>query len=312
MKIVFFSPGKNPQPWLDCLRAHLPAAEVWAWTAADVERQADYAVLWTPPRALFETQHQLKAIFNIGAGADRITLLPDLSRLIKGAAIVRLNDAGMAVQMAEYVCHAVIRHTRDFATYDAQQQVGEWKTLGEINRAAWPVGVMGIGAIGQRVAQSIAAFDYPVFGWSRTPKAIPGIATFAGQAGLDEFLARVRVLVCALPLTPATEGILNRRTLAKLKAPGYLINVARGAHLVDADLIAMLDSGVLAGATLDVFHEEPLAATHPFWHHPKITVTPHISAITLREESAAQIAQKIAALERGEVIEGIVSLELGY
>ena len=312
MKIVFFSPGKNPQPWLDSLAAHMPAAEVWAWTPECAERQADYAVLWAPPRELFGSQCRLKAIFNIGAGADRITMLPDASRLFKGAAIVRLNDAGMAVQMAEYVCHALFRHTRQFAAYDVQQRNREWKTRPEIDRAAWPVGVMGLGAIGERVARSIAAFEYPTLGWSRTPKALSGITTFAGPEGLDEFLARARVLVCALPLTAATEGILNARTLARLKSPGYLINVARGPHLVEADLLALLDDGTLAGATLDVFQEEPLPQTHPFWAHPKIVLTPHISAITLREESVRQIASKIHALERGESIEGVVSLDRGY
>ncbi len=312
MKIVFYSPGKNPQPWLDTLAAHLPAAEVWAWTPDCAARQADYAVLWAPPLALLESQRRLKAIFNIGAGADRLTRLPDLPRLLGGALIVRLNDAGMAVQMAEYVCHALVRHTREFAAYDAQQRAGNWKPLDEIDRAAWPVGVMGLGAIGERVARSVAAFEYPVFGWSRTPKPVAGITTFAGPASLDEFLGQVRVLVCVLPLTPATAGILNARTLAKLKAPGYLINVARGGHLVEADLITVLNAGTLAGATLDVFQEEPLPAGHPFWSHPKINVTPHIAAITLRDDSVVQIAAKIAALERGEAIEGVVSLELGY
>lgn len=312
MKIVFYSPGKNPQPWLDSLKSHLPAAEVWAWSPECARRQADYAVLWAPPAKLFETQQQLKTIFNIGAGVDRITLLPDVSRLINGAAIVRLNDAGMAVQMAEYVCHALFRHTRMFASYDSQQRNQVWQTRAEIDRAAWPVGVMGLGEIGERVASTIAMFEYPTFGWSRTPKNLSGVTTFAGPERLDEFLDSIRVLVCALPLTAATTGILNARTLGRLKAPGYLINVARGAHLVEADLITLLEEGRLAGAALDVFHEEPLPIAHPFWRNPVITLTPHISAITLRDESVLQIARKIHAIERGESIEGVVSVDLGY
>jgi glyoxylate/hydroxypyruvate reductase A len=171
---------------------------------------------------------------------------------------------------------------------------------------------MGLGDIGARVARAIAAFEYPTFGWSRTAKSLPGITTFAGSAELDDFLQQVRVLVCALPLTAQTEGILNRATLSKLKPDGYLINVARGKHLVENDLLAALDSGHLAGATLDVFQQEPLPAEHPFWAHPKITLTPHISAITLRGESVMQIAQKIAALERGESIDGVVETARGY
>ena len=229
MKIVFYSPGKNPQPWLDSLAAHMPAAEVWAWTPECAERQADYAVLWAPPLALFETQHRLKSIFNIGAGSDRIMKLPDLSRLLNGALIVRLNDAGMAVQMAEYVCHALFRHTRGFDAYALQQRKHEWKTWPEIDRAAWPVGVMGLGAIGERVARSIAAFEYPTFGWARTRKTLPGIVTFTGAEEFDKFLATVQILVCALPLTPATEGILNARTLGRLQSQAYLITL-RAAH----------------------------------------------------------------------------------
>ena len=312
MKIVFYSPGNNPQAWLDSLAAYLPAAEVWAWTPECADRQADYAVIWAPPVQLFDSQRQLKAVFNIGAGADRITMLPDIARLMKGAAIIRLNDAGMAAQMAEYVCHALFQHTREFAAYELQQQRREWKSLPGIDRAAWPVGVMGLGSIGERVARAIAAFDYPIFGWSRTQKSLPGVTNFAGVEKLDEFLGKVRVLVCALPLTAGTEGILNARTLAKLKPAGYLINVARGAHLLEPDLIALLDNGTLAGAQLDVFREEPLPRAHPFWTHPKIRITPHISAITLRDQSSSQIANKINILELGGHVEGVVDLDRGY
>ena len=176
MKIVFYSPGNNSQAWLDSLAAYLPAAEVWAWAPECADRQADYAVLWAPPVQLFDSQRQLKAVFNIGAGADRITMLPNIARLMKGAAIIRLNDAGMAAQMAEYVCHALFQHTREFAVYKLQQQRLEWKTLPGIDRAAWPVGVMGLGSIGERVARAIAAFDYPIFGWSRTQKSLPVVS----------------------------------------------------------------------------------------------------------------------------------------
>ncbi len=312
MKIVFYSPGKDSQPWLDSFSARLPGAEVWAWSPQLADRQADYAVLWAPPAELFATQRQLKAIFNIGAGADRVMQIPNLAELVRGVPVVRLNDAGMAVQMAEYVCHVLFRHAREFATYDAQQKQCEWKTLPPIEREAWPVGVMGLGEIGARVAQSVASFRYPTFGWSRGAKTLPGIRTFAGPEELDAFLGQVRILVCVLPLTDETRGILNTRTLGHLRTNGYLINVARGAHLVESDLIPLLDRGALAGATLDVFQEEPLPATHPFWRHPKITLTPHISAITLRDESVVQIVSKMQALERGESIDGVVQWERGY
>jgi glyoxylate/hydroxypyruvate reductase A len=155
-------------------------------------------------------------------------------------------------------------------------------------------------------------FEFPVLGWSRTAKALPGVRCLAGDAQFGDFLAATRILVCLLPLTPGTRGIMNAGNLSRLMPGGYVINVARGAHLVDEDLIALLDSGHLAGAALDVFRTEPLPAQHPFWRHPKITLTPHTSARTLRDESIAQIAGKIRGLERGEPIAGVVDRERGY
>ena len=171
---------------------------------------------------------------------------------------------------------------------------------------------VGLGVLGQRVAQAVAQFDFPVNGWSRTPKALPGVQCFAGAEQLDAFLQASRVLVCLLPLTSETQDILNRRTLSLLQPGGYVINVARGAHLVDDDLIALINSGHLAGATLDVFRTEPLPPKHAFWQHSKITLTPHTSARTLREESAAQIANKIKALANGQTISGRVDPSTGY
>ena len=312
MKIVFYSTGKKLQPWLDSLSANLPTADIWAWTPQCASRQADYAVVWAPPAELFSHQKNLKAVFNIGAGADRVLRIPNSDKLLSGVPVVRLNDAGMAVQMAEYVCHALFRHAREFAAYEAHQRGHHWKTLPAFERANWPVGVMGLGAIGARVAEAVAGFDYPVHGWSRTPKVLAGITTYAGAGQFDAFLAATRMLVCVLPLTSATEGILNANTFGKLVPNGYLINVARGEHLVDEDLLLALAKGNLAGATLDVFRDEPLSAGHAFWDHPKITLTPHIAAITLVAQSAAQITQKIIALESGEKIEGVVLRDRGY
>ncbi|MCY7389028.1 MAG: glyoxylate/hydroxypyruvate reductase A [Burkholderiales bacterium] len=309
MKIVFYSPEGNAQPWLEEIGTTIPLAEVWEWTPTSADRQADYAVLWAPPMELFASQQRLKAVFNIGAGVDGVL---KLNNLPPGVPIVRLNDAGMAVQMAEYVCYTLIRHTRNFDIYESHARNREWKRQPPIDRTAFPVGVMGLGNIGARVAQAVAAFEYPTFGWSCSEKTLPGVTSFAGPESMDAFLSGVRVLVCALPLTSATEGILNAGTLAKLQPNGYLINVARGRHLIENDLLAALDNGSLAGATLDVCREEPLPDIHPFWSHPKITITPHISAITLRAESVVQIADKIHALERGEAIDGIVETARGY
>jgi len=306
MKIVLCCTGTKPEPWVDGLRAALPGAEVAVWEPG--APAADYAVVWAPPQTLLDQQPQLKALFNIGAGVDGLLKL----RLPPQALVVRLDDAGMSVQMAEYVCHAVIRHFREFDGYEADVKAGKWSYRKPRNRAEFSIGVMGLGVLGSRVAQALRLFDFPVNGWSRTPRSLDGVRTFAGAAQFDEFLSASRVLVNLLPLTHDTQDILSRNTLSRLLPGGYVINVARGAHLVDDDLLALLDEGHLAGATLDVFRTEPLPADHPFWTHPRITVTPHTSARTLRDESIAQIAGKIFAVQRGEAIAGVVDPARGY
>jgi glyoxylate/hydroxypyruvate reductase A len=306
MNITFCCADTRPEPWLEGLRAALPGATVSEWQVG--APQADHAVVWSPPQQFLDEQPGLKGLFNIGAGVDALLRL----RLPPGVEVVRLDDAGMSVQMAEYVCHAVIRHFREFDGYEADMARGRWSFRKPRMRAEFPVGVMGLGVLGQRVARALRHFEFPVHGWSRTPKAVADVVCHAGAQGLDEFLASCRVLVNLLPLTPDTRDILNRRTLSRLQPGGYVINVARGAHLVDDDLLALLDSGHLAGATLDVFRTEPLPKEHVFWQHPKITLTPHTSARTLREESIAQIAGKIRALERGERIAGVVDRVRGY
>jgi glyoxylate/hydroxypyruvate reductase A len=306
MRITVCLTQQKPEPWVAGLQAALSEAQVSAWQPGDPP--ADWAVVWAPPQAFIDEQTGLKALFNTGAGVDALLKL----RLPPGLRVVRLDDAGMSVQMAEYVCHAVIRHFREFDGYEADIREGRWSYRKPRSRADWPVGVMGLGVLGTRVAQALRVFDFPVHGWSRSPREVPGVVCHAGEAALDGFLASCRVLVNLLPLTPQTENILNRQTLGRLMPGGYLINVARGAHLVDDDLLALLESGHLVGATLDVFRTEPLPADHPFWTHPRLTVTPHTSARTLRDESIAQIAGKIRALQRGEPVAGVVDPVRGY
>ena len=311
MRISFCCTGTEAQPWIEGLRAVLAGADVEVWSEGAPSAPADYAVVWAPPQQFLDAQPRLKAIFNIGAGVDALLKL----RLPPGVPIVRLDDAGMAVQMAEYVCHAVIRHFREFDAYEADTRQGRWSSREPRLRRDFPVGVLGLGVLGERVSRALAHFDFPVHGWSRSAKAIAGVQCFAGEAQLNDFLAASRILVCLLPLTPETENILCHDTLARLQPGGYVINVARGRHLVDEDLIALLDSGYLAGATLDVFRTEPLPADHPFWTHPKVTLTPHTSAQTLTEESIAQIAAKIRRLESGAPfasLAGVVDPNKGY
>ena len=306
MNITFCCTHTQAEPWLAGLRVALPGAQVQVWQPG--APPADHAVVWAPPQPFFDEQPQLKGIFNIGAGVDALLTL----QLPPQAVVVRLDDAGMSVQMAEYVCHAVIRHFREFDAYDADVKAGQWSFRKPRERADFSVGVMGLGVLGERVARALTAFEFPVNGWSRRLKAVDGVRSFAGAAQMDDFLGASKVLVNLLPLTPDTRDILCLKTLSRLQPGGYVINVARGAHLVDEDLLALIAQGHLAGATLDVFRTEPLPPQHPFWQHPKVTVTPHTSARTLRSESIAQIAGKILAFERGEPIAGIVNPARGY
>ena len=309
MQISFCCTDTKAQPWLDGLQAALPGAQVSQWQpGADA---ADYAVVWAPPQQFFDEQTRLKGVFNIGAGVDA---LMDL-RMPAGVPVFRLEDAGMSAQMAEYVCHAVIRHFREFDAYEADESEGKWSYRRPLSRRDFPIGVMGLGVLGKHVSQALAQFDFPVLGWSQSVKVIEGVQCLAGPTEFNGFLAATRMLVCMLPLTPETENIIRHDTLARLLPGAYVINVARGHHVVDEDLIGLIDSGHVAGAALDVFREEPLPPTHPFWKHPKIRVTPHMSARTFRGDGVRQITEKIKALESGAPIAritGVVDFKKGY
>jgi glyoxylate/hydroxypyruvate reductase A len=306
MKITICFDKLDPTPWVQGLQHAFSGATVSAWTPG--APQADHAIVWAPPQQFIDEQPGLQSLFNIGAGVDALLQL----KLPPSLKVVRLDDAGMSVQMAEFVCHAVIRHFREFDGYDADTQAGKWSYRKPRSRADFAVGVMGLGVLGERVAKALKAFEFPVNGYSRSPKDLAGIRCYSGAQALPDFLAATRVLVNLMPLTPETENILNHATLSQLQKGAYVINVARGKHLVDEDLLALIDSGHLAGAALDVFRTEPLPADHVFWQHPKITVTPHTSARTLREESIAQIVGKMQAMQRGEAINGVVDHQRGY
>lgn len=309
MRIVFHDLTVEPEPWLAALRAAFPGAVVEPWQAG--APPADYALVWAPPQQLLDEQTRLKALFNVAAGVDALLKL----KLPAGVPVFRLDDAGMAVQMAEYVCQAVIRVFRELEAVEADTRAGRWQQRKPRARGEFSVGVMGLGVLGQRVLAALAAFDFPLRGWSRTVHSIAGVDTFAGPAQFDAFLAGCQVLVNLLPLTPETENILNRQSLMRLPVGAYLVNVARGRHLVEEDLLAAVDCGHLSGALLDVFRQEPLPAEHPFWRHPRITLTPHTSARTLRRESLDQIIAKIGALEAGtppDSLGGRVRVEVGY
>ena len=309
MQILFHALDANPAPWLAELQAALPQAQLRVWQEGDTA-PADFAVVWKPPAAMLQGRTDLKGIFNLGAGVDAILQLGDA--LPAGVPIVRLDDAGMGVQMAEYVTHAVLRYYRKFDQLDAQQKAGQWRFVKAHDKENFSVGILGLGVLGSRIAAALAPFGFPLHGWSRTQKDIAGMTCHAGAEALPAFLAASRVVVCVLPLTTDTEGILNRVNLSAMPKGAYLINVARGAHLVEEDLLALVQEGHIAGATLDVFRHEPLPPQHPFWQEPRITITPHIAAVTLRADSVRQIAAKINRLQQGQDVPGVVERARGY
>jgi glyoxylate/hydroxypyruvate reductase A len=307
VKILLQPPRDGAGEWRAALAAALPEATIALWPEAPAE--PDYALVWKPPAELFARVRPVKAIFNLGAGVEALLAVPALPA---GIPLIRLEDAGMAVQMAEYVTLAVLRAYREADAYAAQQREGRWRPRRRIAKAGFGVGILGFGVLGHAVAAALAPFGFPLRTWSRGPKVFPGAESFAGPAQLHAFLAASQVLVCLLPSTPGTRGLLDRAALEALPRGAHLVNVARGDIVVDDDLVAALDRGHLSGATLDVFRAEPLPSGHAFWHHPQITLTPHASAVTLVEESIAQVAGKIRRLERGEDVTGVVDRSRGY
>ncbi|TMS57110.1 glyoxylate/hydroxypyruvate reductase A [Imbroritus primus] len=313
MKLQLYVPDGRYDPWLAAFRTALPEAALSTWSDT-AQEEADYAVVWKPPIDMLRGRRDLKAIFNMGAGVDGILRwhAEAPGALPANVPIIRLDDAGMSIQMVEYVTHAVLRHFRRFDAYDMQQREGRWKFARPYVREDFHIGVMGLGVLGTRIASALVPFGFPVRGWSRTPKQIDGVTCHAGTAQQDAFLDGLQVLVNILPLTPETDGILNAGLMRKLRPGAHLINIGRGDHLVEEDLLEMLRTEQLSGATLDVFRTEPLPAGHPFWQEPRITITPHISAMTLRDDTVVQIARKIRALEAGEPVAGVVDLARGY
>lgn len=309
MRILLHRRDGISEPWVRGFAQSLPQAEVIVWREGEQIAPCDYAVLFAPPPAMIADLQHVKAIFLTGAGADDIM---KVAHLLPPVPIVRLGDAGMAIQMAEYVAYGVLRYFRRFDDYEAQARAGVWQQLPQYERADFTIGVLGTGVLGKRVVDALAPFGFPLRGWSRTQKDIEGVDCFAGSAQLDDFLRGTRVLVCMLPLTSETAGLLNRERLSLLAPGAYVINVARGGHVVDADLLALVQSGHIAGAMLDVFHSEPLPPAHPFWNEPRIAITPHAAALTLPGPSVVQITGKIHALERGEAVDDQLDVQRGY
>lgn len=279
------------------------------WPQIGEPADIDYALVWRPEPGLLASLPNLKLILSLGAGIDHILADPSLPTEVP---IVRLVDPYLSAAMSEYVTLQVLRMHRQDLDYQAQQRMGAWRELPQKNAGERPVGILGFGAIGRDAATKLKALGFPVSGWTRRPRAIEGFSNFAGAAGLPDLLSASEILVCLLPLTTETEGILCARTFALLPAGAGLVNAGRGGHLVEEDLIPALDSGRLSAAALDVFRDEPLPADHPFWRHPRIMVTPHIAGITNPTTAAPIVLETIRRFEAGRPLVNRVDPARGY
>jgi glyoxylate/hydroxypyruvate reductase len=313
MRVVLSLPPDADACWPDLFRAALPEGDISvrdpAQPAEPNALPADYAVAYGPCEALLDEPHRLKAIFSLSAGVGHLLKMRNLPRDVP---VIRLEDAGMAEQMVRYVLAAALGFVQRMDVYARQQREVRWEQHYARSPFSVQVGVMGLGVIGSQIAHALAAQGLQVRGYASTAKIAEGIDVFAGDARLSAFLDGIDFLVCVLPDTKATQGILNRNTMSRLADGAHVVNIGRGAALVEEDLVALVDSGKLSGATLDVFREEPLPPGHPFWRRPEIVVTPHVSGLTVPEAAVRQVAGKIAQLERGEPVSGIVAIERGY
>jgi glyoxylate/hydroxypyruvate reductase len=306
--------GWDTKAWEARFAARAPGRDIRLWPDR-VGNPADiaYACAWKPPYGLLATFPNLKAIFSLGAGVDFLMTDPSLPAV----PVVRVVDPDLTMRMSEYVALHVLMHHRRQRLYDAQQRERRWHDHDQPAAADVAVGVMGLGVMGRDAVDVLKRLGFRVAGWSRTAKSIAGIETFHGAAGLDAFLARSEILVCLLPATPATQGILNLTLLRKLRRDGALggaclINAGRGALQVDADIIAALDENALVAATLDVFPTEPLPAQSPLWSHPRVTITPHNAASSVPHALVDYGRNQIERFERGEPLENVVDNAAGY
>ena len=295
------------QAWQRAVAARLPDATVVIDQAS--QTAGSIAIGWAPPTDFFTRHPSLSAFYSAAAGIEHVLKNPSLPSELP---IIRLEDAGMGLQMVEYCLHEVFRQRGRHRDYEQQREQKIWRELVPFGRQTMRIGVFGVGVLGAQVARAFSTLGYPVCGYTRQPKVMAGINVLHGTDALAAFLARSDVLIMLAPLTAATARIINPETLAQLPRGAYLINVARGGLIDDDALLRALDSGQLSGASLDVFQTEPLPTTHAYWTHPKVRMTPHISAITEVESSADQVVAKIRDCAVGRSVSGVVDRLLGY
>ena len=308
MSILYRSDAPRAAAWSQYFAERAPDLDFRVWPDAGKLREVEYLIAWQVPADFIAQMPNLKVLFSSGAGIDHV----DLSAVPPHVPLVRMVEPGIINGMVEYVSLAVLALHRDFFDYVAQKAARSWHPLEVPPASARSIGVMGLGSLGCAVLERLASYGFRLRGWNRSPRTIEGVETFAGAGQLHPFLAGCDVLICLLPLTPATQGILNHELFSALPRGAALINVGRGPHLVDADLLASLDAGHLSRAILDVTDPEPLPADHPFWTHPRVFVTPHVASMTQPETAAPILLDNIRRHQRGEALRGVVDRSRGY
>jgi glyoxylate/hydroxypyruvate reductase len=314
MSILVQVTGWDPQPWVVMFRTLAPDRAVY--TAVDDTNRASirYAMVWKPPAGLLGQLPNLQVIFNLGAGVDAI--LADTS-IPSHIPIVRGVEANLTMRMVEWVTLHVLLHHRQMPFYRDRQAERHWAERVQPAAAEVTVGILGLGTLGLAAAATLKGLGFRLAGWSRRPKTVPGIDCFAGASGLDPFLAQTDILVCLLPLTAETRGMLNAALFAKLKRGGALggpvvINAGRGGQQVETDILAALDSGVLTGVSLDVFEQEPLPADSRLWLHQRVIITPHNAADSDPRAICDHVLKRIADAEAGRPLAPLVDRARGY
>jgi glyoxylate/hydroxypyruvate reductase A len=310
MAVLLSTKASAMEAWRDALLELDPALEIRMFPDSGDPADIEAAVVWTAhDMAELRRYPNLRLIVSMGAGVDHLMRPPGPP---PGIPVARLVDERLTQGMTEWVLLNVLRFHRQDPEYRAQQAARIWDELPAPETSARRIGILGVGELGTASARALLSLGFPVMGWSRRPKEIPGVQGFHGPEGLEAMLPQTDILVCLLPLTPDTRGVLNARTLGLLPRGAFLINGARGGHVVQPDLLAALDSGRITGAALDVFEPEPLPADHPFWAHPKVVLTPHAASITIPRSAAPQVVENIRRAREGRPLINLVDFSAGY
>lgn len=308
MSILYRSDPPRAAAWAAYFAEYAPDLEFRIWPDTGELSEVEYLIAWQAPAEFIAMLPQLKVLFSSGAGVDHV----DFSAVPAHIPIVRMVEPGIISGMLEYVSLAVLALHRDFFHYIWAKSVCDWNPIEVVPASTRTVGVMGIGALGSAVLERLSVYGFQLRGWNRTRREIKGVSCFAGDTQLHAFLKGCDILICLLPLTAGTKGILGRELFSALPVGASLINVGRGPHLVEADLLEALDSGQLSRAILDVTDPEPLPPEHPFWSHPQVLVTPHVASMTQPESAAPVLLANIRGYQQGQPLTDIIDRVRGY